>query len=167
MERLLASPHFGEKQAIHWLDQVRYADSDGYAKDYFRPHAWRYRRWVIDAINRDMPFDRFSLEQIAGDLLPDATVEQRVATGFHRNTLRNREGGVNPKQFFFEESIDRTSTLGTVWLGLTVGCAQCHDHKYDPVSQKEFYQLFAFFDNLEEKHIYAPIPGELGPHWRR
>ncbi len=164
LERLLASPHFGEKQALHWLDQARYADSDGYAKDYFRPHAWRYRRWVIDAFNRNMPFDRFSLEQIAGDLLPNATVEQRVATGFHRNTLKNREGGVNPEQYLFEETVDRASTLGTVWLGLTVGCAQCHDHKYDPVSQKDFYELFAFFDNIEERHIYAPIPGEIGPH---
>ena len=164
VERLLASPHFGEKQALHWLDQARYADSDGYAKDYFRPHAWRYRRWVIDAFNRNMPFDRFSIEQIAGDLLPGAGVAQRVATGFHRNTLKNREGGVNREQYRFEETVDRASTLGTVWLGLTVGCAQCHDHKYDPVSQKDFYALFAFFDNIEEKHIYAPIPGEIGPH---
>ena len=166
VERLLASEHFGEKQAMHWLDQVRYADSDGYAKDYTRPHAWRYRRWVVEAINSGMSFDRFSTEQIAGDLLPDATVEQRVATGFHRNTLRNREGGVNPAQYFFEETVDRASTFGTVWLGLTVGCAQCHDHKYDPISQREFYELFAYFDNLEESHIYAPLPGETGPYLR-
>ena len=166
VDRLLASEHFGEKQAIHWLDQVRYADSDGYAKDYARPHAWRYRQWVIDAINAGMPFDRFSVEQIAGDLLPDATVEQRVATGFLRNTLRNREGGVNPEQFFFEETVDRASTFGTVWLGLTVGCAQCHDHKYDPISQREFYEIFAYFDNLEEAHIYAPLQGEMGPYLR-
>ncbi len=166
VDRLIGSEHFGEKQAIHWLDQVRYADSDGYAKDYTRPHAWRYRRWVIDAINADMPFDRFSIEQIAGDLLSNATVEQRVATGFHRNTLRNREGGVNPAQFFFEETVDRASTFGTVWLGLTVGCAQCHDHKYDPISQREFYQIFAYFDNLEEAHIYAPLQGEMGPYLR-
>ena len=162
--RLLASEHFGEKQAMHWLDQVRYADSDGYAKDYVRPHAWRYRRWVVNALNAGMRFDRFSIEQIAGDLLPGATVEQRVATGFHRNTLRNREGGVNPAQYAFEETVDRASTFGTVWLGLTVGCAQCHDHKYDPVSQREFYELFAFFDNLEEDRIYAPVQGELGPY---
>lgn len=166
VDRLLSSEYFGEKQAIHWLDQVRYADSDGYAKDYSRPHAWRYRRWVINALNSGMSFDRFSIEQIAGDLLPDATIEQRVATGFHRNTLRNREGGVNPEQFFFEETVDRASTFGTVWLGLTVGCAQCHDHKYDPVSQREFYELFAFFDNLQESHIYAPVEGELGPYLR-
>ena len=166
VERLLASEHFGEKQAMHWLDQVRYADSDGYAKDYVRPHAWRYRRWVVNALNSGMSFDRFSIEQIAGDLLPGATVEQRVATGFHRNTLRNREGGVNPAQYAFEETVDRASTFGTVWLGLTVGCAQCHDHKYDPVSQREFYQLFAFFDNLEEDLMYAPVQGELGPYLR-
>ena len=166
VDRLIDSQHFGEKQAIHWLDQVRYADSDGYAKDYTRPHAWRYRRWVIDAINRGMGFDQFAVEQIAGDLLPHATVEQRVATGFHRNTLRNREGGVNPAQYFFEETVDRASTFGTVWLGLTVGCAQCHDHKYDPISQKEFYELFAYFDNLEEAHIYAPLQGEMGPYLR-
>lgn len=164
VDRLLASEHFGEKQAMHWLDQVRYADSDGYAKDYTRPYAWRYRRWVINAINSGMPFDRFSIEQIAGDLLPGATIEQRVATGFHRNTLRNREGGVNPAQYAFEETVDRASTVGTVWLGLTVGCAQCHDHKYDPISQREFYQLFAFFDNLREARIYAPVEGELGPY---
>ena len=166
VDRMLASEHFGEKWAIHWLDQVRYADSDGYAKDYVRPHAWRYRRWVINALNRNMPFDRFSIEQIGGDLLPNATVEQRVATGFHRNTLKNREGGVNPEEFLFEETVDRAATVGTVWLGLTVGCAQCHDHKYDPISQRDFYELFAFFDNLKEEHIYAPIPGELGPHLR-
>ena len=166
VDRLLASEHFGEKQAIHWLDQARYADSDGYAKDYVRPHAWRYRRWVIDAFNRGMGFDQFSTEQIAGDLLPDATIEQRVATGFHRNTLRNREGGVNPAQYFFEETVDRASTFGTVWLGLTVGCAQCHDHKYDPLTQREFYELFAYFDSLQEAHIYAPLPGELGPFLR-
>ena len=166
VERLLASDHFGEKQAMHWLDQVRYADSDGYAKDYVRPHAWRYRRWVVNGLNSGMRFDRFSIEQIAGDLLPGATVEQRVATGFHRNTLRNREGGVNRAQYAFEETVDRASTFGTVWLGLTVGCAQCHDHKYDPVSQREFYELFAFFDNLQEGRIYAPLQGELGPYLR-
>ena len=166
VDRLLASEHFGEKQAMHWLDQVRYADSDGYARDYTRPHAWRYRRWVVDALNSGMPFDRFSIEQIAGDLLPDATVDQRVATGFHRNTLRNREGGVNPAQYAFDETIDRASTFGTVWLGLTVGCAQCHDHKYDPISQREFYELFAYFGNLREARIYAPLQGELGPYLR-
>jgi mono/diheme cytochrome c family protein len=163
VDRLLRSPHYGEKWARYWLDLARYADSDGYEKDWVRPHAWRWREWVIDAINRDMPYDRFTLEQMAGDLLPGATIEQRVATGFHRNTLTNREGGVDNKQFIFENTVDRTSTVGTVWLGLTMGCAQCHDHKYDPISQKDFYQLFAFFDNIEEVDIDAPMPGELGP----
>ena len=164
VERLLASDHFGEKQAMHWLDQVRYADSDGYAKDLVRPYAWRYRRWVIDALNAGIGFDQFSILQIAGDLVPDRTIEDLVATGFHRNTLRNREGGVNPAQYAFEETVDRTSTFGTVWLGLTVACAQCHDHKYDPLSQRDFYQMLAYFDNLEEAMVYAPLSGEMGPY---
>ncbi len=166
VDRLLASPHFGEKWARHWLDQARYADSDGYEKDWIRPYAWRWRNWVIDAINNDMPFDRFTIEQIAGDLLPKASVDQHVATGFHRNTLTNREGGIDDKQFQFEATLDRASTVSSVWLGLTAGCAQCHDHKYDPVSQKDFYGLFAFFDNAEEINIDAPLPGEVGP-WLR
>ncbi|MFO0368069.1 MAG: PSD1 and planctomycete cytochrome C domain-containing protein [Acidobacteriota bacterium] len=160
VDRLLASPHFGEKWARHWLDQARYADSDGYEKDWARPWAWRWREWVIGAINRDMPFDQFTREQIAGDLLPGATVEQRVATGFHRNTLTNREGGIDNQQFRFENIADRAATVGSVWLGLTVGCAQCHDHKYDPIQQKDFYSLYAFFDNAEEEDIEAPLPGE-------
>lgn len=166
VDRLLASPHFGEKWARHWLDQARYADSDGYEKDWIRPWAWRWRNWVIDSINRDQPFDQFTIEQIAGDLLPNATVEQRVATGFHRNTLTNREGGIDDNQFRFEATLDRASTVATVWLGLTAGCAQCHDHKYDPISQKDTYALFAFFDNAEEVNIDAPLPGEMGP-WLR
>ncbi len=166
VDRLLASTHFGEKWARHWLDQARYADSDGYEKDWVRPWAWRWRNWVIDAINSDMPFDRFTIEQIAGDLLPNATTEQRVATGFHRNTLTNREGGIDDKQFQFEGTLDRASTVGAVWLGLTVGCAQCHDHKFDPTSQKDMYSLFAFFDNAEEVNIDAPLAGEVGP-WLR
>jgi mono/diheme cytochrome c family protein len=123
VDRLLASPHYGEKWARHWLDQARYADSDGYEKDWVRPWAWRWRNWVIDAINADMPFDRFTIEQLAGDLLPNATVEQRVATGFHRHTLTNREGGVDNAQFAFENTADRAATTGAVWLGLTAGCA--------------------------------------------
>ncbi|MEX2263337.1 MAG: PSD1 and planctomycete cytochrome C domain-containing protein [Bryobacteraceae bacterium] len=164
VERLLASPHYGEKWARHWLDLARYADSDGYEKDLARPHAWRYRQWVINALNRDMPFVRFTVEQIAGDLLPGATVEQRVATGFHRNTLTNREAGVSRAEIRFEQLVDRTGTVGTVWLGLTVGCAQCHDHKYDPISQKDFYKMFAFFASADEENIDAPMPGELGPY---
>ena len=133
---LLASPHYGEKWARPWLDLARYADSDGYEKDLVRPYAWRYRNWVIDALNADMPFDEFTVEQTAGDLLPRATVEQRVATGFHRNVLTNREAGVDRAEARFEQNINRTNTIGTVWLGLTVGCAQCHNHKFDPISQK-------------------------------
>ena len=111
-----------------------------------------------------MPFDRFTVEQIAGDLLPNATTAQRVATGFHRNTLKNREAGVKRGEARFEELVDRTHTVGTVWLGLTVGCAQCHDHKFDPISQREFYQLYSFFDAARETEIMAPLPGELGPY---
>ena len=166
VDRLLRSEHFGERWASLWLDQVRYADSDGYEKDTVRPHAWRYRHWVIDALNRDMPFDRFTIEQIAGDLLPGATTEQRVATGFYRNTLKNREGGVNVEEFRFEEVVDRANTVATVWLGLSMECARCHDHKYDPVTQKDFYRLFAFFNELDEVDIDAPLGGELGPYLR-
>ena len=166
VDRLLESPHYGEKWARYWLDLARYADSDGYEKDLDRPYAWRWRHWVIDALNRDMPFDEFTIAQIAGDLLPDAAIEKRVATGFHRNALKNREAGVKRAEARFEEVIDRTNTVGTVWLGLTVGCAQCHDHKYDPISQKEYYQLFAFFNSAEEASIPAPLPGEMGPYLR-
>ena len=164
VDRLLDSPHYGEKWARYWLDLARYADSDGYEKDRSRPWAWRYRHWVIDAINRDMPFDEFTTEQLAGDLLPSRNLDTLVATGFNRNTLTNREGGTDPEQFRDEEVLDRAATLGTVWLGLTVGCAQCHNHKYDPISQKEFYQLTAFFNTQEEVNIPAPLPGELGPY---
>lgn len=167
VERLLASPHFGEKWAREWLDKARYADSDGYEKDWFRPWAWRYRDWVIDAINSDMPFDEFTITQIAGDLLPNATAADRIATGFNRNTLTNREGGVDNAQFRFENTVDRASTVGVVWLGMSVGCAQCHNHKYDPIPQKDFYSMFAFFDNVEEADIDAPRAGELGPYLQR
>ena len=164
VDRLLASPHYGEKWARQWLDLARYADSDGYEKDLPRRYAWRWRQWVIEALNADMPFDQFTLEQMAGDLLPGATFNQKTATGFHRNGLKNREAGVKREEARFEELVDRTSTLGTTWLGLTVGCAQCHDHKYDPISQKDFYQLMAFFNNTEDTVIDAPLPGELGVH---
>ena len=166
VDRLLESSHFGEKWARQWLDLARYSDSDGYRQDDFRPHAWRYRHWVIQALNQDLPFDRFTLEQIAGDLLPDGGIESRVATGFHRNTPSNREGGTNMVQFRFEQVINRINTVGTVWLGLTVGCAQCHDHKYDPLSQKDYYRLFSFFNDAEEVNIDAPLPGEMGPYLR-
>ncbi|MDA1314599.1 MAG: PSD1 and planctomycete cytochrome C domain-containing protein [Acidobacteria bacterium] len=164
VDRLLDSPHYGERWARHWLDLARYADSDGFEKDLDRPDSWRWRHWVIDALNNDMPFDQFTIEQIAGDLLPNSTTSQKVATGFHRNTLKNREAGVKRGDARFEELIDRANTFGTVWLGLTVGCAQCHDHKFDPISQKEYYQLFAFFDAAKETEVLAPLPGELGPY---
>lgn len=164
VDRLLRSPHYGEKWGRYWLDLARYADSDGYRADRFRPHAWRYRQWVIDAMNRDLPFDQFTIDQLAGDLLPNPTADQRIATGFHRNTLTNREGGIDPEQFRIEQVIDRTNTTGTVWLGLTVGCAQCHDHKYDPISQRDYYRLFAFFNDADEDQMDAPMPGEMGPH---
>ncbi len=164
VDRLLASPHYGERCARTWLDLAHYADSDGYEKDLVRPWAWRYRQWVIEAFNRDMPFDEFTIEQLAGDLLPNATVEQKVATGFLRNTLTNREAGVNRAEAHFEQIVNRTNTVSTVWLGLTVGCAQCHNHKFDPIKQKDYYQLFAFFNRAEENDIDAPLPGQLGPY---
>ena len=166
VDRLLGSPHYGEQRARFWLDLAHYADSDGYEKDRPRPYSWRWRNWVIDAFNRNMPFDQFTLQQLAGDLLPNADTEQTVATGFYRNTLTNREAGVDRAEARFEQIVNRTSTVGAVFMGLTVGCAQCHDHKYDPISQKEFYQLFAYFDRAEEEDIDAPLAGELGPYLR-
>ena len=167
VDRLLESEHYGEKWARHWLDLARYADSDGYEKDLGRPFAWRWRNWVIDALNRDMPFDEFTTLQLAADLLEHATPDQLAATGFHRNTLRNREGGTIYDQSRFEETLDRANTVATTWLALTVECAQCHDHKYDPITQKDFYSLYAYFDNVEDVHIDAPLPGEMGPYLRR
>jgi hypothetical protein len=163
VDRLLASPHYGEKWARSWLDVAHYADSDGYEKDLSRPWAWRYRQWVIDALNRDEPFNQFTIQQIAGDLLPNAATDDRVATGFLRNTLTNREGGVDRNEARFEQIINRTNTVSTTWLGLTTGCAQCHNHKFDPISQKEYYSLYAFFDHAEEEDIDAPMPGEQPP----
>jgi mono/diheme cytochrome c family protein len=153
VDRLLASPHYGERYGRYWLDLARYADTDGYEKDLARPHAWRYRDWVIHALNSDMPFDKFTVLQLAGDLVPDATVDQRSATGFHRNTLTNREGGADPEEDRTKQTVDRTNTTGTVWLGLTVGCANCHTHKYDPITQREYFGLYGFFNNVEEVDI--------------
>ena len=167
VDRLLDSPHYGEKWARFWLDLARYADSDGYEKDRARPWAWRYRQWVIEAFNRDLPFDQFTIQQLAGDLIPHRNLDTLVAKGFNRNTLTNREGGTDPEQFRDEQVLDRASTLGSVWLGLTVGCAQCHNHKYDPIAQKEYYQLAAFFNTQEESYIVAPMPGEIGPYLAR
>jgi mono/diheme cytochrome c family protein len=155
VDRLLDSPHYGERWARHWLDQARYADSNGYTIDGGRS-IWKYRDWVIDAFNRDMPFDQFTVEQIAGDMLPDATTEQIIATGFHRNTLRNEEGGTDAEQFRVESVADRVNTTSSVFLALTIGCARCHDHKYDPLSQREYYQFFALLNNADEPTL--PVP---------
>jgi len=163
-DRLLSSPHYGEKWARTWLDLAHYADSDGYEKDLVRPWAWRYRQWVIEALNRDMPFDQFTIEQLAGDLLPNSTIGKNVATGFLRCSLTNREAGVDRREARFDEIVSRTNTVSTVWLGLTVGCAQCHNHKFDPIPQKDYYRLFAFMNSTEEEEIEAPLEGELGPY---
>ncbi|MEM7230813.1 MAG: PSD1 and planctomycete cytochrome C domain-containing protein [Planctomycetota bacterium] len=160
VERLLASPQFGERWGRHWLDLARYADSDGYEKDRARPHAWRYRDWVISAINRDLRFDEFTIEQLAGDLIQEPNTEQRVATGFHRNTLHNTEGGTDREEDRVKKTVDRTNTTGAVWLGLTVGCAQCHSHKFDRMTQREYYRFFAFFNEIKEEDITAPLPNE-------
>jgi len=149
VDRLLSSKHYGERWGRWWLDQARYADSNGYSIDAPR-QIWKFRDWVIDALNADMPFDRFTIEQLAGDLLPKATEAQKIATGFHRNTQINQEGGIDKEQFRIDGVFDRVATTGTVWLGLSIGCAQCHDHKFDPIEQKEYYSLFAFFNNQDE-----------------
>ena len=160
VDRLLSSPHYGERWGRHWLDNARYADSNGYSID--APRAiWPYRDWVINAVNRDMPFDQFTIEQLAGDMLTNATLQQRVATGFHRNTQINQEGGIDVEQFRVEAVVDRVNTTGSVWLGLTVGCCQCHDHKFDPISQREYYQLFAFFNTVDEPNLELPTPEAL------
>jgi hypothetical protein len=160
VERLLASPHYGERWARPWLDLARYADTNGYEADRRRT-MWNYRDWVIDALNRDMPFDRFTIEQIAGDMLPNASREQKVATGFHRNTMYNEEGGVDKEEAHFEVLVDRVGATATVWLGSTIACAQCHNHKYDPFSQKEYYQLMAFFAN-SARDMTASEPANKG-----
>jgi hypothetical protein len=161
IDRLLASPRFGERWGRHWLDLARYADSDGYEKDRPRPFAFKFRDWVIAALNADMPYDQFTVEQIAGDMLPGATLEQKIASGLHRNTLHNTEGGTDPEEDRVKKTVDRTNTLGTVWLGMTVACAQCHSHKYDPLTQREYYSLFAFFNSIEEKDIENPTPAQV------
>jgi mono/diheme cytochrome c family protein len=157
--RLLNSPHYGERWARHWLDLARYADSNGFTIDGPRT-IWPYRDWVINALNRDQPIDQFIVEQLAGDMLPQATPEQKVATGFHRNTLFNQEGGIDLEMFRVEYVMDRVATTGTVFLGLTVGCAQCHNHKYDPISQGEYYKMFAFFNNCDEPTLTVYTPEE-------
>jgi cytochrome c553 len=152
VDELLNSPHFGEHLAVPWLDAARYADTNGYFGD--KPRMmWIWRDWVIDALNANMPFDQFSIEQLAGDLLPNATQTQQTATGFNRNHIANNETGIIDEEFRVEYVVDRVDTTMTTWLGLTAGCAQCHDHKYDPISQREFYQLFAFFNNVPEQGL--------------
>jgi len=135
VEKFLASPHYGERWGRHWLDAARYADSNGFEKDAARS-IWPYRDWVIQAFNRDLPYDQFTIEQLAGDLLPNPTLDQRVATGFLRNSMLNQEGGIEPEQFRVEAMIDRMEAVGRSWLGLTIQCAQCHNHKFDPFCRR-------------------------------
>ncbi|MBL8207394.1 MAG: DUF1549 domain-containing protein, partial [Blastocatellia bacterium] len=155
VERLLASPHYGERWGRWWLDVARYADTNGFEKDLPRS-IWPYRDWVINAFNADKPFDQFTIEQLAGDLLPNATLDQKIATGFLRNSMRNEEGGVEPEQFRTEEIIDRVDTVGKAWLGLTINCAQCHTHKFDPIKHEEYYKFFAFLNNDDEPLLEVP-----------
>jgi mono/diheme cytochrome c family protein len=152
VDRLLASPRYGERMALDWLDASRFADTHGFHIDSARDMT-KWREWVIDAFNHDMPFDRFTVEQLAGDMLPSATLAQRIASGFNRNHMINFEGGAIPEEYHNAYLVDRVNTTGTVWLGLTVGCAQCHDHKFDPVTQKEYYQFYAFFNNVPENGL--------------
>jgi Protein of unknown function (DUF1553)/Protein of unknown function (DUF1549)/Planctomycete cytochrome C len=160
VDNLLANPHYGERWARKWLDLARYADTNGYEKDRQRS-IWPYRDWVIQAFNDDMPFDRFTIEQLAGDLLPNATQSQRVATGFHRNTMLNEEGGIDPLEFRYYAVVDRVATTGTTWLGLTTGCAQCHTHKFDPLSHTEYFRLFAFLNNAYEPEMPVPTAEQV------
>lgn len=149
VDQLLQSPHYGERMAMWWLDAARYSDTDGYQQDETRTN-WPWRDWVIDAFNNNMKFDQFTIEQFAGDLLPNATNEQTLATAFHRNHMTNGEGGRHPEESRIDYVIDRVNTTGTVFLGLTLGCAQCHSHKFDPISQKDYYSFFAYFDSIDE-----------------
>jgi mono/diheme cytochrome c family protein len=155
VDRLLGSPHYGERWGRWWLDAARYADTNGFEKDRSRS-IWPYRDWVIDAFNKDLPFDQFTVEQLAGDLLPQTTLETRVATGFLRNSMLNQEGGVDPEQFRVEGIIDRVDAVGKAFLGLTVSCAQCHNHKFDPISQTEYYRFYAFLNKDDEPAIEVP-----------
>lgn len=155
VDRLLASPHYGERMALPWLDQARYADSNGYQSDESR-EMWAWRDWVIEAFNANMPFDQFTIEQLAGDMLPEPTRDQIIATGFNRNHRLNGEGGRIVEEWFVETVIDRVETTGLTWLGLTMNCCRCHDHKYDPISQREFYQMFAYFNSVAESGVLAP-----------
>jgi hypothetical protein len=166
VQRLLKSPHYGERWGRHWLDAAHYGDSNGYESDGVRPHAWRWREWVVDAVNNDMPFDQFTIEQLAGDRLPSATLDQKIATGFQRNTLLNTEGGVDREEDRVKRTVDRTNTVGKVWLGITLGCCQCHSHKYDPFTQEEYYSFYAFFNSLIEPDIPAPTEAQTAQYNR-
>src|SRR5436190_11310152 len=160
VERLLGSPHYGERWGRLWLDAARYADSDGFEKDKQR-QVWFYRDWVIGALNRDLPYDQFVIEQIAGDLLPGATQDQIVATGFLRNSMINEEGGIDPEQFRMEALFDRMDAIGKSILGLTIQCCQCHNHKYDPFTQEDYYRIFAFLNDTHEANVAAYPPDEM------
>src|SRR3954468_12915634 len=149
VDRLLASPRYGEHMAARWLDLARYADSNGFQSDTHR-EMWHWRDWVIKAFNDNMPFDRFTIEQLAGDLLPNATRDQIVATGFHRNTMTNTEGGTDDEEWRIAAVKDRTAVTMQAWMGLTMGCCECHSHKYDPITQREYYSMFAFFNETED-----------------
>ena len=157
VDRLLASPHYGERWGRKWLDLARYADTNGYEKDRGRT-IWPWRDWVIKALNADLPFDQFTIEQIAGDLLPNPTVDQRIATGFHRNTMLNEEGGIDPLEYRYYAMVDRVATTSATWLGLTLQCAQCHTHKYDPVTHHEYFSFMAFLNNADEPDLEIPDP---------
>ncbi len=152
VDRLLASRHYGERMALDWLDAARFADTNGYHIDTGRDMT-KWREYVINAYNTNKPFDVFTTEQLAGDLLPNATIEQKIASGFNRNHMINFEGGAIPEEYQTAYLLDRTNTTGTVWLGLTVACTQCHDHKYDPITQKDYYSLYAFFNNIPENGL--------------
>jgi Protein of unknown function (DUF1553)/Protein of unknown function (DUF1549)/Planctomycete cytochrome C len=162
VDRLLQSPRYGERMAMDWLDDARYADTNGFQNDFART-MWPWRDWVINAYNRNQPFDRFLVEQMAGDLLPNATREQKIATGFHRNNRTVTEAGSIDEEWRVENAVDRVETTAMVFLGLTMGCARCHDHKFDPISQREFYQFYAFFNSVNEKGVYTETRGNVPP----
>ncbi|MBW2282654.1 MAG: DUF1549 domain-containing protein, partial [Deltaproteobacteria bacterium] len=162
VDRLLASPRYGEHMAAWWLDGARYADTNGYQNDFGRA-MWPWRNWVIEAFNSNLPYDRFLTEQLAGDLLPDATLEQRIATGFNRNHRMVTEAGSIDEEWRVENVADRVETTSTVFLGLTMGCARCHDHKFDPITQRDYYRFFAYFDNVDEQGVYTETRGNVAP----
>ncbi|GJM27976.1 MAG: hypothetical protein DHS20C17_06110 [Cyclobacteriaceae bacterium] len=161
VDKLLASPHYGERWAAFWLDLARYADSQGYQKDNLRPTMWLYRDWVINAFNQDMPFDQFTIEQLAGDLLVNPTEDQLLATAFHRNTMNNDEGGTDDEEFRVAAVLDRVNTTFEVWQGTTMGCVQCHTHPYDPIKHEEYYKVYAFFNNTQDSDKTSDVPNAM------